>query len=670
MKNFGDMKNSRLEAVQDCLSSLTDFPIFIWDFRMERSIVPVPEESILSHLILGGRQGSECRREFKKELDLAVQTEEMVFYKCRENMNYFLIPICISEEVNWVIVGGQEQEEDGKKDPVFQDKRRGEWEGRTEKAPLEVEDPFFESARILQSVGTALLENIFYRNKYQLKSALLTTLLNIGNQFKKDETSFELNMSLLINTLGILFGFKRAGVFYRENPDGLHKAVSVYGEKKEALHEREAVLDLLIERHKNGKPYIYCEESLKLLKSKLPEDVTSCYLFPIYEKGASKITLTVLDTSLGNDEAKMIHSFCRQAGAIHENIELQNHLKRHKKIVQSFSKFTTIVDSPRYLEALHENILDQVTQLLCAEQGSLMIMNPENKELVIKAMTGVNKTLLEMLSIKPGEGIAGQVFQDGNPILVQDLSADPRIRQNPNPRYRTPSFVSVPLKLRSQPFGVLNLADKTTGRVFSNEDLQLLMAVGGYISIALERHQLYEKARELKRISITDSLTGLLNRRYFHERLLEEVERTRRHQLPVSLIMIDLDNFKSFNDRYGHQGGDEILRFFSHAIRKYIRAIDVPCRYGGEEFTVILPQTSKVDAEIIAERLCRGINEKETLHRKFSSYGTLAVSVGLATFPEDAKTPEELIRNADRALYRAKIQGKNQVVVFNGNAFP
>lgn len=668
MKNFGDMKSSRLEAVQDCLSSLTDVPVFIWDSRAKRSIVPIHEESILSHLIRDGRKRSVCQSEFRKEVNLAVQTEEIVFHKCSDDLNYFLIPIRISEEVNWIIVGGKqgERQEGG----GAHNKGRGEWEGRSEIAHSETEDALLESARILQSVGTTLLENIFYRNQYQLKSALLTTLLNIGNQFKKDATSFELNMSLLINTLGILFGFKRAGVFYRESPDGPHKAIAVYGENKEELYQRETALDILFDRHKNGKPYIFCDETLNLLKSKLPEDVISCYLFPIYAKGFSKITLAVLDTSLGKDDAKMIHSFCMQAGSVQENIELQNHLTRHKKIVQSFSKFTTIVESPRYLEELHENILRQVIQLLCAEQGSLMVLNPENKELVIKAMTGVNKTLLEMLSIKPGEGIAGQVFQDGNPLLVQNLSTDPRIRQSPNPRYRTPSFVSIPLKLRSQPFGVINLADKISGEVFSDEDLKLLMSIGGYISIALERHQLYEKTRELKRISITDSLTGLLNRRYFHERLLEEVERTRRHQLPVSLIMLDLDDFKSFNDRYGHQGGDEILRYFSHAIRKYIRAIDVPCRYGGEEFTVILPQTSKEDAGIIADRLCRGINEKETLHRKYSAYGPLAVSVGLATFPEDAKTPEELIRNADRALYRAKVQGKNQVVVFNENQFP
>jgi len=668
MKNFGDMKSSRLEVVQDCLSLLTDLPVFIWDFKSKKAVVPVPEESVLSHLIRDGLQGSECQSVFRKELDLAVQTEEMVFYTCSDDLNYFLIPIRISEQVDWAIVGGKKG--DGKKCLSVQERERDAWDGRSETTSPDTVDPFFEAARTLQSVGTTLLENIFYRNKYQLKSALLTTLLNIGNQFKKDETSFELNMSLLINTLGILFGLKRAGVFYRENSDGPHRAIAVYGENKEDLYGRDTALDILYDRHKNGKPYVFCDEILNLLKSKLPEDVSSCYLFPIYAKGVSKITLAVLDTSLGKDEAQMIYSFCRQAGSVHENIELQNHLTRHKKIVQSFSKFTTIIESPRYVEALHENILEQVTQLLCAEQGSLMILNPENKELAIKAMTGVNKTLLEMLSIKPGEGIAGQVFQNGNPLLVQDLSADPRIQQSPNPRYRTSSFVSVPLKLRSQPFGVINLADKRTGKFFSDEDLQLLMAISSYISIALERHQLYEKTKELKRISITDSLTGLLNRRYFHERLLEEVERTRRHQLPVSLIMMDLDDFKSFNDRYGHQGGDEILRFFSHSIRKYIRAIDVPCRYGGEEFTVILPQTSKEDAGIIAHRLCRGIAEKEILHRKFSAYGTLAVSVGLATFPEDAKTPDELIRNADRALYRAKVQGKNQVVIFNGNAFP
>ncbi|MFQ5780540.1 MAG: diguanylate cyclase [Nitrospiria bacterium] len=608
-----------------------------------------------------------CQAEFEKEVELAAQTEEVVFYKCRDNISYFVIPVRISDEINWAIIGGKRVDTEAR--ARIHKKEGMEWEFPREKLSLGAEDELLEASRVLQSVGAILMEDVYYRNQYQLKSTLLTTLLNIANQFKKEPASFELNMSLLINTLGILFDLKRACVFYRSRIGGPYKAIAVYGEKKEELYQIEAALDVLFHQRKNGNAFIYSDETLNLLKSKLPDDATSCYLFPIYTGSMSKTALAILDTSLTPDDTKMIASFCRQAGSVQENIELQNHLTSHKKIVQSFAAFTNILESPHYVDELHENILEQVIELLRAEQGSLMVVDPGKDELSIKAMKGVNKTLLEMLRIKPGEGIAGQVFQEGTPLLVKDLSVDPRIRQDPNPRYRTSSFVSVPLKLRNQPFGVINLADKITAQVFSEEDLQLLMAIGGYISIALERHQLHEKTQKLKKISITDPLTGLLNRRYFQERLLEEVERTRRHEVPVSLVMMDLDNFKAFNDVYGHQGGDEILRFFSHAIRKYIRAIDVPCRYGGEEFTVILPQTSKEDAQIIADRLCRGIEKKESLHKKFSACGNLAVSIGLATFPEDAKTTEELIRNADRALYQAKIQGKNQVVIFRKEGF-
>ncbi|MDC4205404.1 MAG: sensor domain-containing diguanylate cyclase [Candidatus Manganitrophus sp.] len=365
----------------------------------------------------------------------------------------------------------------------------------------------------------------------------------------------------------------------------------------------------------------------------------------------------------------MISSFCSQAGSAVENIELQNQLAEQRKIMIALSNLTLMIDSPLYLHHLHNNILEQTLQLLQAEQGSLMVLDEFKNELSVKAMKGINRPVYEMFNSKPGEGIAGSVYETGVPLLVQDLNHDPRVQQGAKPRYRTPSFVSVPLKLRNRTLGVINLADKITGEVFSEEDLQLLQAIGSYISIAIERSELYEKTEELKRISITDALTGLLNRRYFQERLTEEIERSRRHRIPVSLIIVDIDNFKGFNDTFGHLGGDEILVLLGQALRNYIRAIDVAARYGGEEFTIILPQTNKEDARIIAERLCREIERNETLQKKYSDLARLTVSVGLATFPDDAETFEELIRNADRALYQAKLQGKNRVITFDNGLF-
>ena len=272
---------------------------------------------------------------------------------------------------------------------------------------------------------------------------------------------------------------------------------------------------------------------------------------------------------------------------------------------------------------------------------------------------------MNLLRIRPGEGIAGKVFAEGNPILVRDIESDHRVQRSKRPRYKTKSFMSIPLKLEDRTIGILNIADKITGDVFSEEDLRCLMSVASYASVAIERSEFFMRFEELKKISITDPLTTLLNRRYFQERLHEEVERSKRHGLPLSLMMIDIDHFKSFNDRYGHPAGDEALKLAAACMRNTIRTIDVAARYGGEEFTVILPQTTKSSAQTIAERICRDVEKIDFAFAREKDRGSMTVSIGLASFPEDADTLEDLIRNSDRALYLAKEHGRNRVVLFN-----
>ncbi|MGH7273337.1 MAG: GGDEF domain-containing protein, partial [Nitrospiria bacterium] len=211
----------------------------------------------------------------------------------------------------------------------------------------------------------------------------------------------------------------------------------------------------------------------------------------------------------------------------------------------------------------------------------------------------------------------------------------------------------------------LNIADKISGEAFTETDRQLLNAIATYAMVAIERSEFYRRSEELKKISITDSLTGLLNRRYFQERLAEELERSKRHKLPLSLIIMDIDDFKHFNDRYGHLAGDEALRTAARSLRNSIRTIDVAARYGGEEFTVILPQTTKQDAMVIAERFCREIENVNFHPETFQQAPTkLTVSLGLASYPDDATQLHDLIKLADTALYAAKAKGKNRVVVY------
>jgi len=165
----------------------------------------------------------------------------------------------------------------------------------------------------------------------------------------------------------------------------------------------------------------------------------------------------------------------------------------------------------------------------------------------------------------------------------------------------------------------------------------------------------------LREMSLTDELTEVGNRRHFDMRLREELNRSSRFGHTFSLMIIDIDDFKHYNDRYGHQQGDAALQQLGRLLRSVSREGDVPCRVGGEEFAVILPETMKHDATLFAERLRRGV----AASIKTPDDGApVTVSIGLAAFPEDAKTPEEIFRVADAALYQSKQSGKNRVTAF------
>ncbi len=322
-----------------------------------------------------------------------------------------------------------------------------------------------------------------------------------------------------------------------------------------------------------------------------------------------------------------------------------------------YSSLASVLDR----EELYETILEKSTELLNAERGSLMILDNKNKVLDVKAAKGIDRSVMKDIKVKLGEGIAGSIVAKGIPVVVGNIEEEVPLHKN-IARYKTKSFVSIPLKLDERVIGVINISDKVSGGVFSEEDLLMLLSFANYASIALERGAYYSMSEEFKMISMTDPLTGLFNRRYFRERLYEEVERVKRHRGCFTTFVIDIDNFKHFNDTYGHVAGDEMLRSVARTIRNAVRSMDVVARYGGEEFTVILPHTNKKESHVIAERIREEVEE-------LSSYSTTilerpTISVGIAEFPLDSNTIDGIIHNADRAMYAAKRLGKNRVVFY------
>jgi diguanylate cyclase (GGDEF)-like protein len=192
----------------------------------------------------------------------------------------------------------------------------------------------------------------------------------------------------------------------------------------------------------------------------------------------------------------------------------------------------------------------------------------------------------------------------------------------------------------------------------SEKDLELLETIAPQVALLLERADLKSRAGALEQLSVTDGLTGLLNRRYLEERLAEEIKRSNRYGYPMSFMMIDVDHFKSYNDAFGHPAGDQVLKMVAKCFRETLRGADVAARYGGEEFSILLPQTTSSEAETIAERVREHIAATEFPHR------AVTISIGIASCCLDLNSAPELLGAADRALYGAKRKGRNAIQVY------
>ena len=215
------------------------------------------------------------------------------------------------------------------------------------------------------------------------------------------------------------------------------------------------------------------------------------------------------------------------------------------------------------------------------------------------------------------------------------------------------------LRIGDTIFGVLLVASSTR-RALSRAELDRFGVIANQSSLALQNALLHE---ELERLSVTDRLTELYNHGYLHQRLEQELERAARFGHTFSLIMLDIDDFKQFNDRFGHPSGDTVLRAVSAIIRQNLREIDVAARYGGEEFVIVLPETDTEGAVAVAERVRRSMAEYSHVPAEGLEPVVETVSLGVATYPGHARTSAGMIEAADRAMYEAKRLGKNQVAV-------
>lgn len=396
-----------------------------------------------------------------------------------------------------------------------------------------------------------------------------------------------------------------------------------------------------------------------------PKHEEAVELFPLVVGEEIKGALLVGDADLSDEQRRALAEFCRDISMPLELSRLREELERRVRAATHLRAFTEVVNSARPEDA-YTTILRHSAELLKAERGSLLLFDERAGELSVKAALGPRADVTRETRVRIGEGVAGAVMREGRPAVVRDVSkvsgwnADSTSERS----YKTKSFISYPISVGGRKVGVLNVTDKAGGGAYDELDLNLLDMIAPQMALALDRVEWHSKATQFQLLSITDPLTGLVNRRYLEERLQEELERSKRHRFSMSFMMVDIDDFKAYNDAHGHQAGDLALEMTAQCLKTALRSADVAARYGGEEFSILLPQTGLDEARTIGERIRRRIERTQFPHGQTQPQGAVTVTIGVSSFGAELDTPAEIIRAADRALYAAKARGKNCIEAY------
>lgn len=323
-------------------------------------------------------------------------------------------------------------------------------------------------------------------------------------------------------------------------------------------------------------------------------------------------------------------------------------LGQHVSEIVAFYEWTKKVSVSLEFQEVFATLCEVMNTTFSFEKGYLFLLREEEgKEIVPQSIEEIYSLRGSPEASPPG-GTPPKVGANAVPYAREVL--EEAGRRKDAFRGKAHPFIAVPLWVKDRLISVL-VCER-----LKEEELEKFAILSSQFALAIQKVRLYEKLQEL---AITDGLTRLHSRRYFLERFFEEVERSKRHSLHLSFLIADIDHFKQTNDQYGHLIGDVVLRDVATLLKENVREMDLVGRYGGEEFSIALPDTDVPDALQVAERIRKAVDEK-----RFTAYNEVTrvtLSVGVGAYPEDGEKVVDLIEAADRALYRAKQLGRNKV---------
>jgi diguanylate cyclase (GGDEF)-like protein len=351
------------------------------------------------------------------------------------------------------------------------------------------------------------------------------------------------------------------------------------------------------------------------------------------------------------DKIDLLTLFSTQASMALQNARLyslERQRARHLEVINAIARETTAVLD-------QEELLIKVCSVIQQrfEVGHVSVLLREEDGLLLRASQG-NFTASAAAGgrLSAAAGLWGRTLAAGKTLIENDVRA---CAEYVGFYHETRSRMCIPLVSFGQSLGVLMLESELTGS-FNEGDVQSLEAVADICATAIQNAHYVERVKQL---AYLDGLTGIFNRRYFEMRVVEEIDRARRFNTGMAVLMIDIDQFKRLNDDFGHLLGDEVLRQVSSMFHGQVRKIDVVCRYGGEEFAILLSQTNPQHALAVAEKLRRLVASWQFPGVPQS----VTISAGVATYPDHGTTRDELVKSADAGLYSAKQSGRNRVLL-------
>ena len=334
-----------------------------------------------------------------------------------------------------------------------------------------------------------------------------------------------------------------------------------------------------------------------------------------------------------------------------------NNMDYETKALAACVEIGKLLTSTLNLKEILKLIVHKVSELIEAENWSLLLKDEETEELTFEIVVGVNEKLLNGVRLAPGEGIAGHVVETGRPEILQNVKNNLHFNRKVDEitGFDTQSVICVPLKTHGRVLGALEIVNVTDTAFFEEKYFPILTILADYAAIAIENSQHCDRIINL---SITDEYTGLYNARYLYQVLDELMDQCIGKDGQFALVFMDIDNFKDIVDTYGHMKGSMILKEVGQTISSCIHEKDILIKYGGDEYIIIFPDKSRQEAISGVEKILFAIRNAEYLESERHAVN-LTASFGIAMYPDDESTPTELLIRADNIMYSVKRSTKN-----------